>query len=129
MTSPDDAPRAAPWVRAELVAAAWEIFSALLFVSAILPAAFASAWPALLFAASMALLPPLALFGTLGFTVAVRPATKRLVVALEAGPEGDRAVLLAGLRQAESLPAVLAYINFGIWFACTSVGVFYFRTG
>ncbi|HSN98428.1 MAG TPA: hypothetical protein VLS89_09020, partial [Candidatus Nanopelagicales bacterium] len=40
-------------MRAELVAAGWELFSALLFVSAVVPAAFSTASPGLLFLGSM----------------------------------------------------------------------------
>lgn len=41
-------------LRAELVCAAWETFSALLFASAVVPAALESPWPATLFALSLA---------------------------------------------------------------------------
>lgn len=75
------------------------------------------------------LLPPLAILATVAFTLALRPATSRVIRALGAGEDGDRAQLLAGLRQAERLPSVLAGVNFAFWFACTAVGVFYFRTG
>ncbi len=46
--------RVSLWLRAEGVAAAWECFSALLFVSAVFPAAFASPWPGVLFAVTLA---------------------------------------------------------------------------
>ncbi|EYF00665.1 ATP-binding protein [Chondromyces apiculatus] len=45
---------ASPRLRAELVAVVWELFSALLFISALLPAAFTTVWPAVLFVGSMA---------------------------------------------------------------------------
>jgi signal transduction histidine kinase len=240
----------APWVKSELLAAGWELFSALLFLSVILPVGFASPAPALLFGASMLLsallakplirlgsrgyalagairvvawplavaplalrigpsalvaalafglmaggvrraiyrqvheplgeadpaalrrtlrgrvaesatlagivgghvmvlfgvaflrtqsgvllrawwelLPPLAAASTIGFTLAIRPATARIVAALAAGKTSERAVLLRGLQQAVALPRVLARVNFAFWFGCTAIGVFYFRTG
>ncbi|WP_437611621.1 ATP-binding protein [Sorangium sp. So ce834] len=44
-----------PRARAELVATGWELFSALLFLSAVVPAALTTPWPAILLLASMAL--------------------------------------------------------------------------
>src|SRR5262245_14241873 len=41
--------------QAEIIAAAWESFSALLFISAVVPAVFSMPWPAVLFVGSMAL--------------------------------------------------------------------------
>jgi hypothetical protein len=41
--------QAPPVYRAELIAAAWEIFSVLLFISAVFPAAFSSPWPSVVF--------------------------------------------------------------------------------
>jgi len=75
------------------------------------------------------IVPILALLGTLGFTLAVRPATSAVIRALGEGETGDKAVLERGLRRARRLPNVLAYMNFVLWFTCTGVGVFYFRTG
>jgi two-component system NtrC family sensor kinase len=75
------------------------------------------------------LLPILALLGTGGFTLAVRPATRLAVRALAAGPSGPPELLARGLAQARKLPDVLAIMNFVIWLVCTSIGVFYFRTG
>jgi signal transduction histidine kinase len=43
-----------PVARAEIIAAGWEIFSGLLFVSAVVPAALDTIWPAVIFVASMA---------------------------------------------------------------------------
>jgi two-component system NtrC family sensor kinase len=73
--------------------------------------------------------PILALAGTLGFTLAVRPATSAVLRALEAGPAADRELLLRGLARAERLPALLATINFGVWSACTAIGVVRMRPG
>jgi signal transduction histidine kinase len=73
--------------------------------------------------------PLLALAGTLGFTLALRPATSALLDALEAGSEGDPALLARGLAQAEALPSVLAYLNFAVWSACSAIGVVRMRIG
>ncbi|WP_437690487.1 ATP-binding protein [Sorangium sp. So ce176] len=81
------------------------------------------------FQAWFEVVPLLALSGTLGFTFAVRPATRAIVAALEAGPSGDRALLSRGLARAERLPDVLAYLNFALWLACTAIGVAYVRPG
>ncbi len=244
-------PPPSPRLRAELISGAWEVFSALLFVSAVVPAAFSSAWPAIIFASSLSLsallsrrliasgargfalagalravtwplaispildvtgpavlvagiafglmaggmrravyhrvvtpegvtiddatllatlrprlgesamvagivgghamllfsvaflrtqssvvfkawwqiVPLLAVLGTVGFTLAVRPATRELLEALRAGPKGDRALLERGLSRAMKLPSTLSWLNFSLWFTCTAIGVFYFRTG
>ncbi|WP_437735207.1 ATP-binding protein [Sorangium sp. So ce1335] len=81
------------------------------------------------FQAWFEVVPLLALSGTLGFTLAVRPATRAIVAALEAGPSGDRALLARGLARAERLPDVLAYLNFALWLACTAIGIAYVRPG
>ncbi|MGK3996801.1 ATP-binding protein [Sorangium sp. So ce1024] len=81
------------------------------------------------FQAWFEVVPLLALSGTLGFTLAVRPATGAIVAALEAGPSGDRALLARGLARAERLPDVLAYLNFALWLACTAIGIAYVRPG
>ncbi|WP_437962854.1 ATP-binding protein (plasmid) [Sorangium sp. So ce119] len=81
------------------------------------------------FQAWFEVVPLLALSGTLGFTLAVRPATRAIVAALEAGPSGDSALLARGLARAERLPDVLAYLNFALWLACTAIGVAYVRPG
>lgn len=44
-----------PVARAEVLAAGWELFSALLFVAVVVPAALDSIWPSLIFIASMIL--------------------------------------------------------------------------
>ncbi|HTN87272.1 MAG TPA: HAMP domain-containing protein, partial [Sorangium sp.] len=83
----------------------------------------------LVFHAWFEVVPLLALSGTLGFTLAVRPATGAIVAALEAGPSGDRALLGRGLARAERLPDVLASLNFALWLACTAIGIAYVRPG
>ncbi|WP_437624435.1 ATP-binding protein [Sorangium sp. So ce1151] len=83
----------------------------------------------LVFHAWFEVVPLLALSGTLGFTLAVRPATGAIVAALEAGPSGDSALLGRGLARAERLPDVLASLNFALWLACTAIGIAYVRPG
>jgi two-component system, NtrC family, sensor kinase len=73
------------------------------------------------------IIPVLAILGTVGFTVAVRPTTDRVLEALRLGPNGDRERLLAGLRQAKTVPRKLALVNFVTWVVCTSIGTMWFR--
>ena len=73
--------------------------------------------------------PALALLGTVGFTLAVRPLTRAILDALRAGPEGDALVLRRGLAQAEALPTLLAYLNFAVWWGCTAIGILRMRPG
>ncbi|MFT3768547.1 MAG: histidine kinase dimerization/phospho-acceptor domain-containing protein [Minicystis sp.] len=73
--------------------------------------------------------PALALPATLGFTFVVRFASIPVVRAIAAGPSGDRALLTRGLARAEILPTLLAYLNFMVWFVCTTVGIFRQRPG
>ncbi len=75
-----------------------------------------------MFRAWFQVVPFLALVGTLGFALALRPLTRRTILALKAGPEGDRAVLVRGLRQVTNLPSTLAYLNFSVWFVCSLIG-------
>lgn len=75
-----------------------------------------------MFRAWFQVVPILALLGTLGFALAVRPLTRRVITALSAGPNGDREVLARGLRQARGLPNRLAYLNFLVWLVCSLVG-------
>lgn len=75
-----------------------------------------------MFRAWFEVVPILALLGTLGFALAIRPLTSRVIAALAAGPDADREVLARGLRQATGLPNRLAYLNFGVWLVCTVVG-------
>ncbi|HVY47148.1 MAG TPA: hypothetical protein VHB21_14775, partial [Minicystis sp.] len=78
------------------------------------------------------IVPALALFGTVAFTLAVTPATRRIVAALDAMARGDADdgdVLARGIAQAERLPDTLAYLNFGVWLACTAFGVLYAHPG
>lgn len=75
-----------------------------------------------MFRAWFQVVPVLALTGTLGFALAVRPLTSKVIVALDAGEDGDRGVLVRGLRQATKLPTTLAYINFFVWLVCSLIG-------
>jgi len=75
------------------------------------------------------IVPILAILGTVGFTLAVRPTVRAVLAALRSGSNGNRSVLLAGLSQAEAIPHRLSWINFVMWFTCTTIGVFYFRVG
>jgi two-component system, NtrC family, sensor kinase len=47
--------QARPLVRAEIITTSWEIFSVLLFISAVVPAAFTTPWPSTLFVGSLVL--------------------------------------------------------------------------
>lgn len=80
------------------------------------------------FRAWFEVVPLLALLGTGGFTLAVRPATAVVGRAIEADP-ADAAVAARGLAQAERLPDALAYLNFSLWMACTAIGLMFVRPG
>jgi len=75
-----------------------------------------------MFRAWFQVVPFLALLGTLGFSLAVWPLTRKVIAALTAGEHGDRAVLARGLAQATRLPSRLAYLNFFLWLVCTLIG-------
>jgi signal transduction histidine kinase len=83
----------------------------------------------LIFQAWIEIVPALALLGTAGFSLAIRPATRTLLRAIAAGPAGDRSVLTRGLAEGLALPSVLAYLNFGVWLACTAIGIVRIRPG
>jgi two-component system NtrC family sensor kinase len=83
----------------------------------------------LIFQAWFEIVPALALLGTAGFTLAVRPAASVVLRALEAGPSGPRALLLRGLSRARALPNALAILNFVVWMLCTAIGVQRMRPG
>jgi signal transduction histidine kinase len=73
------------------------------------------------------IIPALAILGTLGFTLGVRPTTDRVHAGLRMGPDGDAAELVAALEQAERIPQRLSFINFAVWMACIAIGVLYFQ--
>lgn len=80
----------------------------------------------LVFQAWFEIIPWLAIVGTGGFALSVRPMTKYIVFALEQGPSAARDTLQRGLTQAYALPDKLAYLNFGAWLLCTWAGIVYF---
>ena len=82
-----------------------------------------------LFKAWLEIVPALALLGTIGFTLAIRPASRHVARALAAGPTGDRAIHERAIAQAEALPSTLSYLNFAVWSAFITIGVFYARPG
>lgn len=92
-------------------------------------AAFLRAQSDVLLLSFIETVPALALVGTAGFTLAVRPATRGLLRALAAGSEGPREVLRSGLGEALALPQLLAGLNFVVWFGCTVVGLLRLRSG
>src|SRR5262249_48327514 len=94
-------------------------------VTMLFAVAFLRAQSQVLFRALLELVPIRALIGPTGFPVAMIPATRGILRALEKGPGGKRAVLLKGLSQAVGLPERLAYVNFGVWSVCTVIGVEY----
>jgi signal transduction histidine kinase len=83
----------------------------------------------MVFRAWWEIIPALAILGTLGFTLAVRPTTDRVLAALRLGPGGERQALLAGLDQVRDIPRRLTLINFVVWLTCTSIGILYFQPG
>jgi two-component system, NtrC family, sensor kinase len=84
----------------------------------------------MVFRAWWEIIPALAILGTLGFTLAVRPTTDKVIAALRLGPSTDnRPLLLAGLAQATAIPRTLTLINFSVWLICTSIGIVYFQPG
>jgi two-component system, NtrC family, sensor kinase len=81
----------------------------------------------MVFRAWWEIIPALAVLGTLGFTLGVRPITDRAHAGLRMGPDGDAGELGAALEQAERIPQRLSYINFAVWLACIAIGVLYFQ--
>jgi two-component system NtrC family sensor kinase len=75
------------------------------------------------------IIPVLALLGTLGFTLAVRPITRSVLAALKVGPNAEREAMLNALKDAVAIPRRLSLINLSVWLACIGVGVFYFQPG
>lgn len=80
-----------------------------------------------IFEAWFEIVPALALLGTTGFTLAVRPATSVVLEALEAGEAAPPELLRKGLERARSLPERLSRLNFVLWLVCTTVGAVYVR--
>jgi two-component system, NtrC family, sensor kinase len=82
-----------------------------------------------LFKAWLEVVPILALVGTAGFTLAVRPATRHVIAALAAGEGASRELRMRALLQAERVPNTLSYLNFTFWSGFTTIGTFLTRTG
>jgi signal transduction histidine kinase len=91
--------------------------------------AFLRTQSSVLFRAWLEVVPVLALAGTAGFTLAIRPVTALVVQALEAGKNGNPELLSRGLAQATRIPSRLSSLNFAVWSVFTSIGVFYARSG
>jgi two-component system, NtrC family, sensor kinase len=75
------------------------------------------------------IVPVLAILGTAGFTLAVRPATTHIIAALRLGPQGDREALIRALDQAVRLPRRLSNVNFAAWMGSTATAVLYLQPG
>lgn len=75
------------------------------------------------------IVPALAILGTLGFNLAVRPLTDQVLTGLRLGPQGDPEELRAALVQARSVPQRLSRLNFVVWALCVSFGIFYLQPG
>lgn len=91
--------------------------------------AFLRTESAVVFRAWWEIIPALAILGTVGFTLAVRPATSHIVAALRLGPQGDREILLRALDQAVRLPRRLSHVNFVAWMSSTAIAVLYLQPG
>ncbi len=75
------------------------------------------------------IVPALAILGTLGFNLAVRPLTDHVLTGLRLGPQGEPAELRAALVQARAIPERLSRLNFVVWALCVSFGIFYLQPG
>ncbi|HHH28266.1 MAG TPA: HAMP domain-containing sensor histidine kinase [Polyangiaceae bacterium] len=75
------------------------------------------------------IVPALAILGTLGFNLAVRPLTDKVLTGLRIGPQGDPEELRAALAQARAVPRRLSRLNFVVWALCVSFGIFYLQPG
>ena len=91
--------------------------------------AFLRAESKFVFRAWWQFLPVLAVSATVVYTLLMRRLTARVARALEAGPTAERESLLGAARELRRLPAMLSYVNFGLWLVCTTSGIIYFRTG
>ncbi|HTJ81147.1 MAG TPA: ATP-binding protein [Polyangiaceae bacterium] len=74
-------------------------------------------------------LPVLAVSATVVYTIAMRRLTANVARALEAGPNAAPESLVGAARELRRLPTILSTINFALWLACTTSGIFYFRSG
>lgn len=76
-----------------------------------------------LFRALWELFPALALLGTLGFSLALRPLVRPVLVALEESEGAGPSVLERGLARAQALARQLATVNFVLWLVSIVVGI------
>ncbi|MFO0615450.1 MAG: ATP-binding protein [Polyangiaceae bacterium] len=90
--------------------------------------AFLHADSKMLFQGWWTFVPTIGIGATAVFTIVVRLLSRPLIDALAGGPGGDPARMREAIAAAHKLPLRLSLLNFGIWVACTTVGVFYFRT-
>lgn len=74
------------------------------------------------------IIPALALLGTLGFTLGVRPTTDKVLAGLRGGRRGNPALLAEALTQAQRIPERLSLVNFIVWLVCIAIGVLYFQS-
>lgn len=90
--------------------------------------AFLHADSKMLFQGWWTFVPAIGFAATAAFTIVSRGLSRPLIEALAAGPTGDPEKMRIAIDAAHKLPLRLSLLNFGIWVACTTVGVFYFRT-
>ncbi|HEX5634642.1 MAG TPA: hypothetical protein VFX50_15475, partial [Gemmatimonadales bacterium] len=74
------------------------------------------------------IIPALAVLGTLGFTLGVRPTTNRVLAGLRGGTDASAEVLEEALTQAQRIPQRLSLVNFVVWMVCIVIGVLYFQS-
>ncbi len=67
--------------------------------------------------------PLLAVFGTVAFSLGVRPLVRPVLRALEEGPHGESARLAHALGRANSLARDLSTVNFFLWVVCIAIGI------
>ncbi|RLB46698.1 MAG: hypothetical protein DRI90_27105 [Deltaproteobacteria bacterium] len=73
------------------------------------------------------IIPALAILGTVAFTLAIGPVTKKALTALRVGRHGDRQLLLSALGHATAIAKNLSYVNLAVWMVCVAIGVVYFQ--
>ncbi len=73
------------------------------------------------------IIPALAILGTLAFTLAIAPVTRKPLAALRLGKHGHRDQLLGALTQATAIAKRLSYVNLAVWLVCVAIGVYYFQ--
>jgi signal transduction histidine kinase len=124
-----EGPAFASWLRARLAesaALAGILGGHLLLLFSV---AFLRAPSSAIFRGWWELVPMLAVGATLAYTLAMRHMTKGVVAVLERGQDAERGALVDAIHAVRGLPMRLSWVNFALWVACTSGGVFYFRPG